>query len=135
MAQASRTRTEREHGAAPRRRRRGLEVGGLVVGIVAGLGVVLGWLISPAASRPARSCTAATRPCSSRRRACRRPDPAALDAEWAAYSDHSRCADWAGGDGVSAIRLNSSQLAWFFSDTYLGPAGPDMGFSHMSAAS
>ena len=60
------------------------------------------------------------------------PDPAALDAEWAAYSDHSTCADWAGGDGVSAIRLNSSQLAWFFSDTYLGPAGPTIGFSHLS---
>ena len=60
------------------------------------------------------------------------PDPAALDAEWAAYSDRSGCADWAGGDGVSAIRLNSSQLAWFFSDTYLGPAGPATGFSHIS---
>ena len=46
--------------------------------------------------------------------------------------DHSSCADWAGGDGVSAIRLNSSQLAWFFSDTYLGPAGPTIGFSHLS---
>jgi hypothetical protein len=60
------------------------------------------------------------------------PDPAALNAEWAAYSDRSRCADWAGGDGVSAIRLNSSQLAWFFSDTYLGPAGPATGFSRIS---
>ena len=55
-----------------------------------------------------------------------------LDAEWAAYSDRSSCADWAGGDGVSAIRLNSTQLAWFFSDTYLGPAGPTIGFSHLS---
>jgi hypothetical protein len=60
------------------------------------------------------------------------PDPAALDAEWAANSNHSGCADWAGGDGVSAIRLNSSQLAWFFSDTYLGPAGPAIGFSRIS---
>jgi hypothetical protein len=60
------------------------------------------------------------------------PGPVALDAEWAAYSDHSGCADWAGGDGVSAIRLNSSQLAWFFSDTYLGPAGPAKGFSRIS---
>jgi hypothetical protein len=58
------------------------------------------------------------------------PSPAALDAQWPAYSDHSSCADWAGGDGVSAIRLNSSQIAWFFSDTYLGPAGPTIGFSH-----
>ena len=60
------------------------------------------------------------------------PDPAALDAEWTAYSNQSGCADWAGGDGVSAIRLNSSQLAWFFSDTFIGPAGPTTGFSHIS---
>jgi len=60
------------------------------------------------------------------------PDPAALDAEWAAYSDRSGCADWAGGDGVSAIRLNSAQLAWFFSDTFIGPAGPGIGFSQVS---
>jgi len=60
------------------------------------------------------------------------PDPAALDAAWAAYSDRSGCADWAGGDGVSAIRLNSAQLAWFFSDTFLGPAGPATGFSNVS---
>ncbi len=58
------------------------------------------------------------------------PSPAALDAQWPAYSDHSSCADWAGADGVSAIRLNASQIAWFFSDTYLGPAGPTTGFSH-----
>lgn len=60
------------------------------------------------------------------------PSPAALDAEWNAYSDRSTCADWAGGDGVSAVRLSSSQIAWFFSDSYLGPAGPATGFSHIS---
>jgi hypothetical protein len=60
------------------------------------------------------------------------PDPAGLDAEWAAYSDRSGCADWAGGDGVSAIRLNATQLAWFFSDTFIGPAGPTSGFSNIS---
>jgi hypothetical protein len=65
-------------------------------------------------------------------RAPGQPSPAALDAQWLAYSDHSTCADWAGGDGVSAIRLNSSQVAWFFADTYLGPAGPTIGFSHLS---
>ena len=58
--------------------------------------------------------------------------PAELDREWTAYSDRSTCADWAGGDGVSAFRLSSSQLAWFFSDTYLGPAGPAIGFSRIS---
>ena len=52
-----------------------------------------------------------------------------LDAQWPAYSDHSNCADWAGGDGVSAIRLSSTQIAWFFADSYLGPAGPTTGFS------
>ncbi|MGE5292844.1 MAG: hypothetical protein ACM3ML_37790 [Micromonosporaceae bacterium] len=60
------------------------------------------------------------------------PAPAALDGMWASYSSRSTCADWAGGDGVSAIRLNTSQVAWFFSDTFLGPAGPDIGFSHVS---
>ena len=58
------------------------------------------------------------------------PLPTALDAEWAAYSDRSTCADWAGGDGISAVRLSSSQIAWFFSDSYLGPATPSWGFSH-----
>jgi hypothetical protein len=58
--------------------------------------------------------------------------PAGLDGMWASYSSRSTCADWAGGDGVSAIRLNSSQVAWFFSDTFLGPAGPGIGFSHAS---
>ncbi len=61
------------------------------------------------------------------------PSPAALDGQWLAYSDSSTCADWAGGDGVSAVRLSSSQVAWFFSDTYLGPAGSTIGFSEASA--
>jgi len=60
------------------------------------------------------------------------PSPGALDAQWLAYSDRSTCADWAGGDGVSAVRLSSSQIAWFFADTYLGPAGPTIGFSKLS---
>ena len=33
---------------------------------------------------------------------------------------------------MSAVRLNSSQLAWFFSDTSIGPAGPTIGFSQLS---
>ena len=56
----------------------------------------------------------------------------ALDAEWAGYSDQSTCADWAGGDGISSVRLSASQIAWFFSDSYLGPATPSAGFSHSS---
>jgi hypothetical protein len=58
--------------------------------------------------------------------------PAALDREWVAYSGQSTCADRSGGDGVSAVRLSPSQIAWFFSDSYLGPAGPRTGFSHLS---
>jgi hypothetical protein len=58
--------------------------------------------------------------------------PAALDRQWITYSDQSTCADRAGGDGVSAVRLSSSQVAWFFSDSSLGPAGPRIGFSRQS---
>lgn len=58
--------------------------------------------------------------------------PTALDREWVAYSDQSTCADRSGGDGVSAVRLSPSQIAWFFSDSYLGPAGPRTGLSHLS---
>jgi hypothetical protein len=84
---------------------------------------------SPAAhARPGQ----AGRPGPARRRRPAQPSAAALDAQWLDYSDHSTCADWAGGDGVSAIRLSRSQVAWFFSDTYLGPAGPRIGFSHLS---
>lgn len=58
--------------------------------------------------------------------------PAALDSQWVTYSDRSSCADRAGGDGVSAVRLSPSQIAWFFSDSSLGPAGPDIGLSEQS---
>jgi len=58
--------------------------------------------------------------------------PTALDRQWITYSDRSTCADRAGGDGVSAVRLSSSQVAWFFSDSSLGPAGPRIGFSRQS---
>ena len=134
MAQASGTRTEQKDGPAPRRRRRGLEVVSLIVGIVAGVAVVLGWMISTR-GQPPRPVVYSSHPpvlVPGAAGVSAEPDPAALDAEWAGYSNHSSCADWAGGDGVSAIRLNSSQLAWFFSDTYLGPAGPAIGFSHLS---
>lgn len=58
--------------------------------------------------------------------------PAALDRQWVTYSDKSTCADRAGGDGVSAVRLSSTQIAWFFSDSSLGPAGPRIGLSKQS---
>lgn len=106
---------------------RKLEAIGLVGGLLAGLGVALIFLMAgapPHPSRPAAQASSAVRV-----RAATAPDPAALDEEWTAYSNRSTCADWAGGDGVSAIRLNSGQLAWFFSDTFLGPASPTTGFS------
>jgi len=58
--------------------------------------------------------------------------PAVLDRQWISYSDRSTCADRSGGDGVSAVRLSPSQIAWFFSDSSLGPAGPRIGFSEQS---
>jgi hypothetical protein len=131
MARDSRTTTDAPRPAAGRRPRRGLELAGLVIGLAAGLGISFGWLM-PARGHPSGPAAAAYHPPVTVHAPAAAPDPAALDAEWAAYSDRSGCADWAGGDGVSAIRLNSSQLAWFFSDTYLGPAGPAIGFSRIS---
>jgi hypothetical protein len=144
MAQVSDTDTEAAQAPARHRRRaasrrRGLEIAGLALGIAAGVGIAAVWLIPslrhlsgppPVNSPPVvvhDSSGSSESPGSPMA-----PDPAALDAEWAAYSSHSGCADWAGGDGVSAIRLNATQLAWFFSDTFIGPAGPTTGFSHVS---
>src|ERR1700745_599484 len=134
MAQASGTKTGPRHTPPVRRRRRGLEVGGLVIGILAGVAITLGWLISTRGQPPRPVVFSTHPPCqvNGAPAAPAEPDPAALNAQWAAYSNHASCADWAGGDGVSAIRLNSSQLAWFFSDTYLGPAGTNTGFAHLS---
>jgi hypothetical protein len=135
MAQTSGTATEAGEAPARRRRRRGRELAGVAIGIAAGMGIALAWLV-PARGHPSGPAALSTHPPVLVRGATAgagpEPDPAALDAEWIAYSDHSTCADWAGGDGVSAVRLNSSQLAWFFSDTTIGPAGPATGFSHLS---
>jgi len=137
MAQASGTGTDATEAPARRRRRRGLELTGLAIGIIAGVSIALTWLI-PARDHPSGPVAPSThapvmvRGSAGQAGLAGQPDPAALDGEWIAYSDHSTCADWAGGDGVSAIQLNSSQLAWFFSDTFIGPAGPTIGFSHLS---
>jgi hypothetical protein len=112
-------------GPPPRLRR--IEITGLLIGLSIGSAVILALLTHGVLVRadglPARTGSGVRQPAEPA------PDPAALDAEWAAYSDRSTCADWAGGDGISAVRLNSSQTAWFFSDTFLGPAGPTAGFS------
>jgi hypothetical protein len=131
MAQASDTGTEADKAPARRRRRRGLELGGLVIGIIAGVSIALAFLI-PARHHPSVPIAPSTHAPVLVPVPAGQPDPAALDAEWIAYSDQSTCADWAGGDGVSAIRLNATQLAWFFSDTFIGPAGPTTGFSNLS---
>jgi hypothetical protein len=108
-----------------------LEFTGLVIGLACGLVVALAALAihgSPGpAPRTSGPVTIGAQP-----HAASGPDPAALNAQWTTYSDHATCADWAGGDGVSAVSLGSGQLAWFFADTYLGPAGPAIGFSDIS---
>jgi len=114
-------------------RARKLELTGLIIGMAAGLFVALTWVVvdgsrqgGPAVQVPAAIGSRASTGSGGG------PDPAALDEEWAVYSDRAGCADWAGGDGVSAMSLSSSQIAWFFSDTFLGPAGPSTGFSRSS---
>jgi hypothetical protein len=133
MARVSDTETTADAAPVRRRRRRGLELAGLALGMAAGVGLALVFLV-PAVDHPsgpaALSTHAPVQVSGPSPEAA--PDPAALDAEWAAYSDHSTCADWAGGDGVSAIRLNSEQLAWYFSDTFIGPSGPTTGISQLS---
>jgi hypothetical protein len=117
--------------ASPRSKRR-LEFAGLAIGLACGLVVALAALAiqhHPGAAAPASGPVTIGAPA---RSGPGGPDPAALDAQWTTYSDHATCADWAGGDGVSAVALGPGQLAWFFADTYLGPAGPDIGFSDIS---
>ncbi|MBV9449895.1 MAG: hypothetical protein JO345_28785 [Streptosporangiaceae bacterium] len=123
--------------ASPARRIAGsarrIEALGLLIGLLAGLGATLAYFgFRGSAPAPSPAAASTNPPVVVRGSASGAPDPAALDKEWLDYSNRSTCADWAGGDGVSAYRLNSSQLAWFFSDTYLGPAGPTTGFSRIS---
>jgi hypothetical protein len=127
-----------KHAARRWQPSRKVEIIGLLFGLTAGLGLTLGWLLffggsgrpaapaDPAAQAPATAAPPVVP------QSTGGPDPAGLNGEWAAYSDRSTCADWAGGDGLSAVRLSPTQIAWFFSDTDLGPAGPTSGFSRAS---
>jgi hypothetical protein len=110
MTRVSGSRAQADHAPAHARRRprRRLELAGLAIGIVAGVGIALAWLL------PARGDSSGPAPLSTHapvqvRGSSAQPDPAALDAEWLAYSDHSTCADWAGGDGVSVSRMAATE--------------------------
>jgi hypothetical protein len=111
---------------------RKLEVGLAVCGLLVGFALTLAGMSAIRNAHHRAAAPATSGPAVIDSGSGDQASPSALDAEWAAYSGHSTCADWAGGDGVSAIRLSSSQIAWFFSDTYLGPAGATIGFSHVS---
>ena len=101
-------------------------------GLVAGAAVTLtGIMLTTSGGGGTRRPT--TSPSSSRVAVnARILSPAGLDQQWVAYSDQSTCADLSGGDGASAVRLSRTQIAWFFSDSFLGPAGPRIGFSRLS---
>ncbi len=116
---------------AKRGPRHRLEFTGLVIGLACGLVVALTALAMRGSPGPAPRASGPVT-IGAQAHARSGPDPAALDAQWTTYSDRATCADWAGGDGVSAVSLGPGQLAWFFADTYLGPAGPVIGFSDIS---
>src|SRR5689334_19038970 len=109
-----------------------LEFTGLVIGLACGLVVALAALAIHGSPGPAPRASGPVTIGAPAKAGAGGPDPAVLDAQWTTYSDHATCADWAGGDGVSVVSLGPGQLAWFFADTYLGPAGPSIGFSDIS---
>ena len=53
------------------------------------------------------------------------PSPRRLNDLWAAYGHGAGCSQWSGADGMQAIRLDHDRIAWFFSDTFLGPVNAD----------
>lgn len=53
------------------------------------------------------------------------PSPRRLNDMWADYGHKANCSQWSGADGMQAIRLTKNKIAWFFSDTFLGPVNPD----------
>lgn len=101
-----------------------------ICGLLAGFGLTLSGLSALHAAHTRAQAQPTSPPAEAAPAAA--PSAADLDSEWAQYADHSTCADWAGADGVSAVPIGRSQLAWFFSDTYLGPVGTDSGFKTIS---
>jgi hypothetical protein len=64
------------------------------------------------------------------------PD-AAMNSRWGRAGDAAGPGQWSGADSTSSVRLPDGRVAWFFSDTYLGPVNPDgsrsaAGFVHNS---
>jgi len=53
------------------------------------------------------------------------PSPRLLNDLWSSYGHAATCSQWSGADGMQAIRLSQNKIAWFFSDTFLGPVQPD----------
>jgi hypothetical protein len=52
------------------------------------------------------------------------PD-AAMNKTWNHAGDTAAPGQWSGADGTSSVRLPDGRVAWFFSDTYLGPVNRD----------
>lgn len=52
------------------------------------------------------------------------PD-AGLDRRWQHAGDTAGPGEWSGADGTSSVALPDGRIAWFFSDTFLGPVNAD----------
>jgi len=48
-----------------------------------------------------------------------------VNTRWQRAGDTAGPGQWSGADGTSSVRLPDGRIAWFFSDTYLGPVNPD----------
>jgi hypothetical protein len=128
MRRTSGHRRVRAQSARARRQRVLLAVGGLTGSFCITLGV-FAIVRHDGSGPPATSPSGAA---SQVRGTTGDTSPGLLDRQWLTYSDRSTCADRSGGDGVAAVRLSATQVAWFFSDSWLGPAGPKIGFSRKS---
>ncbi len=48
-----------------------------------------------------------------------------MNTAWQHAGDTSKSGQWSGADGTSSTVLPDGRVAWFFSDTFLGPVNPD----------